>query len=136
MKPLKIWAYLDNFFFMVSDAKKLPKLYIVFWVFFPLAPPWKLWKKNCLKELKFCEVSENPKSSICWKFQLFISLGSKIYPSTLQVGNKLNKPFECTKPLHCGVVEIVSPSVNRIDSLGYLWLNLLSLDDSFEMQKT
>ena len=30
-------------------------------------------KKTCLKELKFCEVSENPKSNICWKLQLSIS---------------------------------------------------------------
>ena len=30
-------------------------------------------KKSCLKELKFCEVSENSKSSsICWKFLLSI----------------------------------------------------------------
>jgi hypothetical protein len=36
-------------------------------------------KKSCLKELKFCEVSENPKSSICWKIQL--------------IGSKLNKPL-------------------------------------------
>ena len=42
----------------------------------------KLWQHNfpivivvklLIKELKFCEVSENPKSSICWKFQLSFS---------------------------------------------------------------
>ena len=37
--------------------------------FFPL----ETIKKSCLKALKFWEVSENPKSSICWKFQLSIS---------------------------------------------------------------
>jgi hypothetical protein len=50
-------------------------------------------KKSCWKELKFCEVSENPKSSICWKFQLSISLWSKKTPSSIQAGDKLNKPF-------------------------------------------
>ena len=44
-------------------------------------------KKNYLKELKFCEVSENP------KFQLSFSLGSKKSPSTIQAGDELNKPF-------------------------------------------
>ena len=35
--------------------------------------PLKWRKKSCLDELKFCEVSENPKSSICWNFHLSIS---------------------------------------------------------------
>ena len=30
-------------------------------------------KKSWLKELKFCDVSGNPKSSICWKIQLSIT---------------------------------------------------------------
>ena len=51
--------------------------------------------KSCLKELKFCEVSENPKSSICWKFQLSISLGSKKSPSTIQYGRwSWTSPFD------------------------------------------
>ena len=34
--------------------------------------------------MKFCKVSENPKSIICWKFQLSISLGNKKFSSTLR----------------------------------------------------
>ena len=37
---------------------------------------WNFWNdenKSCVHELKFCEVSENSKSSICWKFHLSIS---------------------------------------------------------------
>ena len=49
------------------------KNYTMFFCFFPLVLPWKLWKKSRLKERKFCEVSEKPKFSICWKFQLSIS---------------------------------------------------------------
>ena len=49
-----IWLHFFCFFWLLS--------------FFPLVPPWKLWKKSCLKKLKVCEVSENPKSSICWEF--------------------------------------------------------------------
>ena len=64
-----------------------------FWQFFSIFP-WKLWyKKSFLKELKFCEVSRNPKFSLCWKFQLSISLGSKKSLSTIQSGLKLNKSF-------------------------------------------
>ena len=40
---------------------------------FFFGPPLETMKKRCLKKLKFCEVSENSKSSICWKFQLSIS---------------------------------------------------------------
>ena len=48
--------------------------------FFPFSfwsPLGNYEKQSCLKELKFCEVSENLKSSICWKFQLSISKNGK-----------------------------------------------------------
>ena len=53
-------------FFIVSKGGtswKICKLYIGFWGFF-LWSPLKTMKKSCLKELKFCEILENPKSSI------------------------------------------------------------------------
>ena len=84
-------------FFIVSkgeqrkNVEKLPKLYIGFRGFFPLVPPWKLWK---IKVFKRTEILWGfRKSSICWKFQLSISLGSKKSPSTIQPGVMLNKPF-------------------------------------------
>ena len=70
---------------------KITKTIHWFLSFFPLVPPWKQRKKlkyhQCIalaifqnflletmkKELKLCEVSESPKSSIRWKFQLSIS---------------------------------------------------------------
>ena len=45
--------------------------------FFPLVPPWNHEKKCCPNELKFWEASQNHKWSICWKFQLSISLGTQ-----------------------------------------------------------
>ena len=50
-------------------------------------------KKSCLNKLKFWEASRNQKRSICWKFQLSISLGTQKSPSTIQAWAKLNKPF-------------------------------------------
>jgi hypothetical protein len=38
--------------------------YTFFFEFFSFGPPLDTMKKSCLKELKFCEVSENPKSSM------------------------------------------------------------------------
>ena len=72
---------------------------INFWLNMEL-PCWKIaqtinWFLSFSK-LKFCEASEFSKFCICWKFHLSISFGSKKSPSTLQAGNKLNKPFEKT----------------------------------------
>ena len=56
MKPHKIWAHLDNFFFLVSNwepNEKCWKFANCFFSIFPLAPLWKLWKRNCLNDLKF-----------------------------------------------------------------------------------
>ena len=52
-------------------------VYIGFSAFFLWSPPWKLWKKSCLNELKLWEASRNYKWSIYWKFQLSISLGTQ-----------------------------------------------------------
>ena len=51
--------------FQRKKAEKLPKLFIGLWVFL-------LWSPlgSCLKVLKFCDVSEKPKSSICWSQKL------------------------------------------------------------------
>ena len=56
MKPLKIWAYSDNFFFHSFQGgtkgkmlKNCQNYTLVFEVFFPM-------EKRCRKELKFCEV--------------------------------------------------------------------------------
>ena len=53
VKPLKIWTYLDNFFFhgfqwgdQRKNAEKLPKLYVVFFSIFPLVPPLEAMKKK------------------------------------------------------------------------------------------
>ena len=50
-------------------------------------------KKSCLNKLKFWEASRNLKRSLCWKFQLSISLGTQKSSSTIQAWAKLNKPF-------------------------------------------
>ena len=64
---LKIWAHLDNFYFHClmggggtkgKSSKSLPRLSIVFWIFFPLVPLWNNKNKSCLNELKFWEASE------------------------------------------------------------------------------
>ena len=55
VKPLKIWAHLDNFFFIVSKGGPKEKYWkiakTIHWFFsiFPLVPPWKLWKKKLSK---------------------------------------------------------------------------------------
>ena len=41
------------------------------------SPLWNNENKSCLNELKFWEAPEIYKSSICWKFQLFISCGTQ-----------------------------------------------------------
>ena len=55
MKPLKIWTYLDNFFFVVSKGTKGKIAKTIHWflrVFFPLVPLGK-YEKRCLKELSW-----------------------------------------------------------------------------------
>ena len=64
-----------------------------FSAFFLLSTLGKYEKKSCRNKLKFWEASWNLKRSICWKFQLSISLGRQKSPSTIQPGAKLNKPF-------------------------------------------
>ena len=96
LKPHKIWAHLPNFCFHCflggTKGKTLENQHSnVF--FFLWSPLWNEENKSCLNELKFCEVSEIPKSRICWKFHLSISWGIKKSPSTIQAGTKLNKPF-------------------------------------------
>ena len=67
----------------------------IHWFFsiFPLVPPWKLWKKSCLNNLKFWEASGNQKRSICWKFQLSISLETQKSAKIPPALGKMIKPF-------------------------------------------
>ena len=60
--------------------------YGIFLAFF-LWSPLETMKKSCLNKLKFWEASRNQKRSICWKFQLSISLGRQKSPSTIQSGH-------------------------------------------------
>ena len=79
-----------------GDQRKNPRkstFQRIFYFFLLWSPLWNEENKSCLNELKFCEVSEIPKSRICWKFHLSISWGIKKSPSTIQAGTKLNKPF-------------------------------------------
>ena len=76
----------------VHNQAKLCIVFCFFWVL-PFAPLWIMEIKKCLNELKFCEVPKDPTSSICWKFQLFISWRSKLSPFTIQLWTQLNKLF-------------------------------------------
>ena len=100
MKPLQIWAYLDNSFFHSFQGgtkgkmlKKTMYSYGNFSAFFLWSPLGNYEKNSCLNKLKFGEASQNQKRSICWKFKLSISLGTQKSPSTIQAWAKLNKPF-------------------------------------------
>ena len=52
--------------------------------FFLWSPQWNEGNTSCLNELKLCEVSWNPKSSVCWK--LYLS-NSKIDKSPQKSGS-------------------------------------------------
>ena len=74
-------------FFIVSKGGpkekcwKIAKTIHCFFSIFPLVLPLGNYeKKSCLNELKFWEASRNQKWSICWKFQLFVSLGTQKEP--------------------------------------------------------
>ena len=88
---VQLSVLLDNFFFIVSKGGpkekcwKIAKTMHGFWVFFSFGPVLETMKKSCLKGLKSCEVLENPKSNICWKFQLFISKTGKSPPKSISV---------------------------------------------------
>ena len=41
------------------------------------SPLWNEENKSCLNDIKFCEVSGNPKTSKFWKLQLSISCGTQ-----------------------------------------------------------
>jgi hypothetical protein len=88
--------YIYNFFFhsfQGGTKRKKPQKpmysfgnFSAFLLWFPLG---NYEKKSCPKELKFCEVSENLKSSICWKFQLSISCGTQKSAKMPQTGSKM-----------------------------------------------
>ena len=66
---------ISHFFFHSFQGKMLKNCqnYTLVFEFFSFGPPLETKKKSCLNWLKFCEVSQNPKFSICWKFQMSIS---------------------------------------------------------------
>ena len=41
------------------------------------SPPWNNENRSCLNDIKFCEVSGNPKTSRFWKLQLSMSSGTQ-----------------------------------------------------------
>ena len=50
------------------------------------SPLWNEENKNCLNKLQLCDLSGNPKSSLCWKFHMSIS---KIGKSPQNSGSSL-----------------------------------------------
>ena len=98
---IEYWNFQDKLLLWFREAsqnlsfldKNCQNYTLFFFSIFPLVPHWKPWKKSCLNKLKFWEASRNQKRSICWKFQLSISLGRQKFPSTIQPRAKLNKPF-------------------------------------------
>ena len=58
----KFKLYLTTFFNSFQEGTKGKMLKIYFFMFLSFGPTLESVKKSCLKELKFCEVSENPKS--------------------------------------------------------------------------
>ena len=61
--------------------------------FFPLVPPWNNENKSCLNDIKFWEVSGNPKTSRFWKLQLFMSSGTQKGTKAIKPGPTMTKPF-------------------------------------------
>ena len=66
-----------------------------FSAFFLWSPLGNYEKKSCLNKLKFWEASRNQKRSICWKFQLSISLGTQKGTGAIGAGPTMIKPFTC-----------------------------------------
>ena len=93
VKPLKIWAYLDNFFFKGKMLKIPMYSYGNFSAFFLWSPLGNYEKKSCLNKLKFGEASRNKKRSICWTFKLSISLGTQKSAKTPPAVGKMIRPF-------------------------------------------
>ena len=122
MKRLKIWAYLDNLFFIVSKTKCWIIAKTIHWFFsiFLLVSPWKLWKKSCLNKLKVLEASRNQKRSICWKFQLSILLGTQKGTRAIGAGPTMIKPFVLLysfwtlfENVHCQGLCSLRPCISR-----------------------
>ena len=128
MKSLKIWAYLDNFFFTVSKGgpkEKCWKNNVWLWQFFsifPLVPPWKLWKKSCLNKLKFWEAPWNQKRSLCWKFKLSISLGTQKSAKTPQAVGKMIRPFVYRFEKNAIMVDGVNKKSRKVAEV-FCWIN-------------
>ena len=85
-------------FSQCSIFKYIIILRIVFlYIYFTFGPPYE--NKSCLNDLKLWGASENHKSSICWKFQLFISCGTQKSAKTPLPVAKMICPFIGYKPI-------------------------------------
>ena len=85
-------SFRQLFFFIVSKGGPKGKCWKIancFFIIFPLVPPRKLWKKNCLNELKFWEASGNHNSSLSWKFHNSISKKAKTSQLSASISEKV-----------------------------------------------
>ena len=97
VKPLNIWTHFGSFFYKVSKGGPKEKCWKTNWQFFsifPLVPPWKLWKKSCLNELKFWEASRNHKSSLPWKLHNSILKNAKTSQLSASISEEVVPLFE------------------------------------------
>ena len=62
------------------------------WIASPVSKV-RLWKKSCLKELKFCEVSENPKSSSAKNFSCLFHWEVRNPHPLYKLGRSWKSPF-------------------------------------------
>ena len=80
-------------FFIVSKGGPKQKSWkIGFSAFFFWSPLGNNKNKSCLNKLKFWEASWNQKRSICWKFQISISLGTQKSAKTPQLWARWSDP--------------------------------------------
>ena len=61
--------------------------------FFLWSPPWNNENKSCLNDIKFWEVSWNPKISRFWKLQLSMSSGTQKVPNARHPYLRILFPF-------------------------------------------
>ena len=94
--------------------------------FFPFGIPLETMKKSSLKELKFCELLDNRKSSFCWKFQLCISCGTKKSAKIPQPGPRWSDPFSMPGLSNCSHFFWIKLVLNL--ELRHFFMKLLSLE--------
>ena len=97
LKPLKIWAHLDNFYFhcFIGGTKgkiQNPRLSVFFLNFSLWSPLWNNENKSCLNELKFWEASEKSQIKHMLKISVFYFMWN---------------PEICQDPPTCGQDDLV-----------------------------